>query len=82
MDCIGKMKVEILLEENWNKFNVEIEDEFLLISSVNQDNVSRSEFKTKCFSFSQIQYKHEYYYSGINPVEYRGHKFVSKICQT
>ena len=25
-------------------------------------------------SYNTIQYKHEYYYSGINPVEFRGHR--------
>ena len=25
------------------------------------------------WKYNTIQYKHEYYYSGINPVEFRGH---------
>ena len=27
--------------------------------------------------YNKIQYKHEYYYSGINPVEFRGHSKTS-----
>ena len=30
-------------------------------------------------SLIQIQYKHEYYYSGINPAELRGHSKTSII---
>ena len=32
------------------------------------------QYKTK--QYNTILYKHEYYYSGINPVEFRGHIFV------
>ena len=29
--------------------------------------------------YNTIQYKSEYYYSGINPVEFRGHSYYYKI---
>ena len=38
------------------------------------------DYKTKFIgSLHTIQYKHEYYHSGINPVEFRGHSKTSII---
>ena len=37
---------------------------------------------TECHKYNTIQYKNEYYYSGINPVEFRGHiKTVNCLLQ-
>ena len=38
------------------------------------------DYKTKFIGgLHTIQYKHEYYHSGINPVEFRGHSKTSII---
>ena len=36
-------------------------------------------FHLRIVSYNTIQYKNEYYYSGINPVEFRGHEGSSHL---
>ena len=48
-------------------------DRFLFCNLVEANQIQSASIQTLVSAAYTIQYKHEYYYSGINPVEFRGH---------
>ena len=42
------------------------------------NTIQYNTIKYNTIQYNTIKYKHEYYYSGINPVEFRGHLLNAK----
>ena len=48
-------------------------------NTIQYNTIQYNKIQYNTIKYNTIQYKNEYYYSGINPVEFRGHSKTSII---
>lgn len=44
LECVERMNAEIFLDEAWSQFDIEIEDEYLIVTQINKKNASETKF--------------------------------------